>query len=560
MTVESFPNAWHAVVDHLREAGVSVLFGLPGDDLEALCALEKAGMRMVLCRDQRNAVCMAAGYAIQSGRPGVCVVGKGPAVANAVGGLLEARSAGAPVVVLAGGTGTDRRGSGAFQELDQVPLVTPVVKWAHRIDHPDRVVPAVEKAFLLAGAGAAGPVYLEIPDHLAHVPVNRFREWTPPALVGATAVPGTGPAVAALEASRRPVLLVGGGMRHRNGDGAVESFADTAGAAVFSTASGRGTASEEHPLFCGLSGLYCPEAAAELWRTTDLVVAVGTALEETATYGWDGAIGAETPVVQVNCDAGGLSTEYGGLRVVGDGADVLGAWTRALASKPPDESWLAAIARCRADVWAHTEDRLARMAADDGLHVAEVLAAIDAVAPPSRILVQENGLQDMWSYFYPYHVCRTRGGSLVPSEQTTLGFGAAASAGARLAAPDRPVIAFVGDGAFATVRSELPALRREGVGVVYVVLRNGGYGWLHAQVTSRGLDHRLHPFAADEEEQPEGAVVRQKSQLEDALRDALATCEQGGGPAIVHIDVQLTDTPPGITGLDGDFPSHANEI
>ncbi|WP_433869026.1 thiamine pyrophosphate-binding protein [Saccharopolyspora sp. CA-218241] len=547
--MDCFPNAWHAVVDHLGAAGVTVLFGLPGDDLALLPALDAGGPRLVLCRDQRNAVFMATGYAVQSGAPGVCVLGKGPAVANAVTGLAEARSGSAPLVVLSGGIPAEHRGSGAFQELDHLGMVAPVVKWAHRVDHPSRVLPALEKAFLVARSGAPGPVYLEIPDDLGAIEVPA-RPWSPPPVLARSVPPREDGALDAVRAAERPVVLVGGGMRHRAADGVVERFADALGAAVVCTASGRGAVLEDHPSFCGLSGLYAPAAMAPLWETTDLVIAVGSRLEETATFGWR----PHLPVVQVNRDAAELSTEHAGARIVGDGADVLGRWTGAVADRPPNADWRAAIHRCREDLHAGAEAEFARMRADPRLHVAEVLAAIDAVVPPSRVLVQENGLQDMWSYAFPYHVCRSRGGSVVPSEQTSLGFGAAAAAGVRLAAPDRPVIAFVGDGAYTLFRSDVDTVRREGIGVVYVVLCNGGYGWLHAQRAGRGLDARRYPFAADPP--PGGPVITDRARLEDALREAVVTSERRG-VATVHVAVELTDTPPGIDEPDGDFAAAA---
>ncbi|MFI9006165.1 thiamine pyrophosphate-binding protein [Actinosynnema sp. NPDC053489] len=549
-------DAWHAVADYLRSAGSPPLFGLPGDDLAALVAVEDAGLRLVLCRDQRNAVFMATGYAVASGRPGVCVVGKGPAVANAVTGLVEARAAGAPVVLLAGGTAVDRRGSGAFQELDQVALVSSAVKWAHRVDHPDRVVPAVERAFLVATSGAPGPVYLELPDHLVGVPVRRDRPWTPfTSVERAVGVPVAGPALAALRSSGRPVLLVGGGMRHRNADGVVERFAEALGAAVFTTASGRGAVGEGHPLFCGVAGLYTPPGTESLWSGTDLVVAVGTRLEETATTGWDGL---SAPVLQVDVDPASLSTAHGGPKVVGDGADVLAGWTPALGPRDDGGGWRALVARCREVARERAGAVLAAAREDDRLHVVELLAAIDEVVPADRVLVQENGLQDMWSYFHPHYSCHVPGGCVAPSEQTTLGFGSAAALGVRLAVPHRPVVAFVGDGAFTLFRPDLATADREGVAVLYVVLRNGGYGWLHAQLDRHRLDPARHPFAADAPTADGAGVhftVTDKARLADVLRQAFEVTTRGG-VAVVHADVDLADRHPSLEHLIGDFPAH----
>lgn len=103
-------------------------------------------MDFILCKDQRNAVFMAAGYALTTNQMSVCVVGKGPALSNTLTGLLEAKNLGAPILLLALGTGGDKLGTRSFQEADQISLVKPLVKWAYRVEHVDRLVWAMERA------------------------------------------------------------------------------------------------------------------------------------------------------------------------------------------------------------------------------------------------------------------------------------------------------------------------------------------------------------------------------------------------------------------------------
>jgi acetolactate synthase-1/2/3 large subunit len=544
-----FAGPWEAVVDWLAAYGGPPVFGLPGDDLAALTALEGTDLRLVLCRDQRAAVFMATGWALAAGRFGVCLVGKGPAVSNAITGLLEAHTSGVPLVLLAGGTGADRLGAGAFQELDQLALVRPLTRWAHRVEDPARLPAALEKAAAIATAGVPGPVYLEIPDHLLGRPVPA-RPWAAlPVRLPSAASTG---APAAIRAARRPVLLVGGGLRGRNDDRVLERFAERIGAAVFATASGRGAYDERHPAFCGLAGLYTPIPARRLWRETDLVIALATRLEETATYP-PGFAGPGVPVLQLNLDAAGLSAEYPGPRLIGEAASTVAGWLSEMDSANTDPQWTDLIHRVRAEVWAGAEDRLAATA--DRITVAGVLAELDHALGPDRILVQENGLQDMWSYFYPQWTCGQGSGSIVPSEQTSLGFGAAAAGGAALAAPGRTVVALVGDGAFAMVGNDVLTLAREGIPVLYVVLRNGGYGWLQRQLDARGGPTRFR-FRHPGEELPvprhpnlRHAVVTDRASLPGAIGDALVACGKGG-VAVVEVEVSLDDVADEIAELD----------
>lgn len=531
----SHVTGWHAVAAGLRSSGVDTVFGLPDDDLLLLAALADEPIRMVLCRDQRNAVFMAAGYAATTGRPGYCVVGRGPALAYAVGGLVEAAAGRLPLVLLATGTDADRIGTGAFQELDQLALVRPVVKWAARVEQPRLLGGMLAKAAAVAAAGAPGPTYLEIPASVGSAPAPVRPDWPDP--------------LALLAAARRPVVLAGGGMRHRNQDRVVERFAERYGAAILVSATGRGAVDESHPRFCGGAGLYAAPAVRRLWRETDLVVALGSRLEETTVEGWD-ALGPDAPVLQVNLDPADLAVNWPGPAVVGDAAAVLAGWVAA-GGATPDPSWAQRVAQARREAVAAAQTHADRLRCQDRISVLDVLEAIDSTVPRDRILVQENGLADMWSYFWPYWTCHSRGGSVAPSEQTSLGYGAAAALGVALAAPDRPVVALVGDGAFRIFGADLAtaiAATGDRPGLLYVVLDNGGYGWLQHQLDEQGGGSAARfRFASGDAPPPPGHAWRERvvdrSGLTAALARAWSRCA-AGDVAVLEVAVRLDDTPP----------------
>lgn len=566
----TYPDAWTAVVDFLAAQGVRTLFGLPGDDLGALDALAGTDSRLVLCRDQRNAMFMAAGHAHASGGLGVCVVGKGPAVTNALTGLLEARAGAVPVLLLAAATSSANLGTGAFQELDQLAIARTVAKWAGRVETPNRLRAVLERAVLIALNGPPGPVYVEIPDDVAAAPVSIGTPWRPVSKQRPAPDPRVlAETLGALRGSAHPVLLAGGGARDLHRDGVVEALATRLGAAIFVTASGRGAVRESHPLFCGGSGLYAQPALAELWSATDLVVALGSRLEETATFGWDKILPADTPIVQVNLGEAEVATDRPGWWVLADVAATVRAWLDAPGWEPecPNQAWADRVAAARSTVDTQARARLDEMRRGDQVHVAEVLAALDAALPPDRLLVQENGLQDMWSYVYPYWRS-SAGGALAPSEQTSLGFGMAAAAGAKLALPDRAVAALGGDGAFNLFRGDLVTVARTMVAAMWVVLDNGGYGWLQYQWNQRPSDQRQRAGTEYAFTTPLGSAtgeiarqfgiwfrrVERRTDLDAAVRDACAECAQGR-PAVLEVAVSLADVPPGFEVLDGEFPA-----
>lgn len=555
------PTGWSLVADGLAQAGVHCVFGLPEDELVSCDALAAAGIRLVACREQRTAVFMATGYALCSGDVGVCVVGGGPAVTNTLTGLLEAAAQGAPVVLIVAGTPAAARGTGAFQELDPQPMVRPLVRSFRRVESGSVLAAEVERAVVVA-TNEGGPVCLEIPTDVAAAPVARTPPWSfdvdrpQPSGGWELALPDV------VARHGRRVVLVGGGMRGRHEDRVVERLATALGAALVTTASGRGVVDEEHDLACGLAGLYAEEPAAGLLRSADVVVSLGSALEETVRTGWLDVADPPT-VVQVDRAATGFSVAVTGPRVLGDGRAVAAAWLQRLRAHPlaTDDAWLAEIARTRAVLVARADEARSCMARSPQLHVAEVLAALRPLLPDDAVVAHENGLADMWSYFWAYWRHGPAHSVIAPSEQTSLGFGAAAAAGAAVAT-GRTAVAIVGDGAWGTLAADLPTLEAEGMPVCHVVLHNGGYGWLAAQLAPEDLEQRvrlLQPVGnAITTAQASGRqtfVVDRKGALASTLRAALAATADG--PVAVHVPVRLDDVHPAVRPLLRVPRSHA---
>ncbi|MCO5602129.1 hypothetical protein L7F22_056257 [Adiantum nelumboides] len=529
--VRAYPGAWHAVADFLVAAGVDTVFAQRRVRRDRVRAAERSA------RGARR--------------------GQGPRrderAHRAARGVVLGRAGAGPRLRDRGARPGDRGVPGARPALGG-----PATRRLGGAGRPPRPgTGAVEHAWTAAVAGRPGPVYLELPDHLGTAPVERTLPWSSPAEVStAFRFERDSAAVAALRAARRPVLLVGGGARHRNADRRVERLADRTGAAVFTTASGRGTVDEAHPRFLGLSGLYLRPAAEKVWHDADLVVALGSRLEETAVFG----AGVPT-VLQVNIDAGDLSASFPGPRIVGDVGAVVAALDEAAGGAAVEREWGERVDAARAEL-----DAEARTAAGPGgPPVARLLAALDRALPTDRVLVQENGLTDMWSYLFPYLPCRAGAGSIVPSEQTSLGFGAAAATGVAIAAPGRRVVAFVGDGAFALTSADLVTGHRERTGVLYVVLCNGGYGWLQSQADQRGLERDRFGFVTDAGPPPvpadptvHRATLDPRGDAAPVLAAALAACAQGR-TAVLYVPVDLTDAPPGLSEVDGDFPAPRSE-
>lgn len=548
MTVDS---VWDRVAGGLTVHGVDTVFGLPGDDMAILGAFQRRGIRVVLVRDQRHAVYQAIGYGRISGRPSVCFVGKGPALTHAATGLLEARSLRHPLVLLSSNVPLSRLGTGAFQEFDPIETLGRLTVGAIRVD-TDTVLSGLAEAFELSTSRGRGPVIVEVPEGLPAAPAERVD----PPRHGRTSIDV--PVPDTVRRARRPLVVVGGGCSGIGLEDDIVDLVERLGAAVVVTASGRGVIDETHPAFLGLSGLYAPAEAAALLPSVDVIVALGSRLEETATFGWDTALAPGCWIVQVLDDESEFGPTWATERIVADVADAVRAWRTALPAVSGHPTWAATVAAAHAAL--RGEGRPVPVTTRGAIpRVRDVLSEVDAALPTARVSIHENGLQDIWSYVFPSWVVRRDAACLVPSEQTPLGFGMAAARGVTLGDP-RPVVVIGGDGAFASVGPDLAAFAEIDSPVLVVVLTNGGFGWLEANRRHAGAPFSFlgsrtvvrglcAAYGLDHEDCADAA------ELAGSVRRAWRRAEAGRA-VVLEVTVSLEDVAPGFEELAGDFPPH----
>lgn len=567
-------HLWDVVAETLAGAGCDAVFGLPSDEpglLDAAGAREE--LRAVAVRDQRVAACAAIGHAAVSGRPAVLAVNSGPSFANALTGLLEASSLGAPVVVVTTRVPVAGIGRGGFQYTDQAVMAGPLVKWSVLVEREEQLVWALRRAVHLAVNGSPGVVLVEIADEVPrHLPsaaagravgaVRRVRAAADPKDVRRAA--------ALLAGARLPVVVAGGGCRPAGAGPAVRRLAELLGAPVFTTASGRGTVDEAHPLACGLVGLYTTPPADELLADADVVLAVGSRLEETARMGWD-SFGAAA-LVHVDIDPAVFFTVVEPeVALLGDARLVVEQLAGALEGIPASatERGVARLTRVR-KVREELYARHGRPGQDGGdgtqeeeLTVPAALRAVQEVFSRDAVLVQENGLHDMWGYHFPVVSVSDRARVVGPGEQTMVGFGLPAAVGAALAAPGRETVLVCGDGALEMGLSALPTAVEQGVGVTVLVLDNGGYGWPRFMRSAEGAPEGLTRFTAPGHVRAAVAAAGGRTarcatagELAVALREA-RDANRAGVPAVIIVPVGDADVPVGVRGLFGGGPGEA---
>jgi acetolactate synthase-1/2/3 large subunit len=545
-------NSWQAIVNALRDEGVKYIFGMPGNPRLLYDALyDCREINVVHAREQSSGVFMAMGYARAALDLGVCFGSNGPGMTNMVSGLLEAQAASVPLLAISAAVGTKVEGLPAFQEADQVGIARPVTKWAFRIPAPERVPWAVKRAIDIARSGCPGPVYLEIPVDLSLQEVDM-----PPYVPSLCPLPPRAAAeameqmVTMLEEASRPVVICGGGAVWSGAFAEVEKLADW-GLPVLTTATGRGIIDEDHPRALGLTGLYLTRVGKEVYFDADLVLILGSRNDQFETGEWkyfpEGA-----KLVQVDIDPTALGRNWvPDLGVVGDVRLVLRDLLAALEERGAHGRWQERGEAIKEEKARYLEE-LAAECQDDGvpLKSKRIVWELGRVFGRNTILVNENGSQDLWSYYSPYF--RTaQNGCVAPGAQTCMGTGVAGAIGVKLARPDQNVVCVTGDGAFQMYMRELPTAAQHNAPVTWVVLNNRFLGWI--KFHQREMNERY--IATDFRVQPDfaalaracgcyGEKVEDPGQITPALERALKA-NQEGQPAVLDFIVDGWDLAPG---------------
>jgi acetolactate synthase-1/2/3 large subunit len=515
-----------AIVQGLVAHGVDTVFGLPGAQIYGLFdAFHQAQLKVIGARHEQACGYMAYGYARASGKPGVFSVVPGPGVLNAGAAMLTAFGSNEPVLCLTGQVPTAflGKGRGHLHEMpDQLATLRSFVKWADRIEYPDTAPSAVSRAFQEMMSGRRGPVALEMPwdvftqraDVGASTPFDRL----PPPQPDSERIKA---AAALIGGSKAPMIFVGSGAFDAADE--ILELAELIDAPVVAFRSGRGIVSNAHELGLTMAAAY------HLWPQTDLIIGIGTRLELPA-WRWPYQPEGQKSV-RIDIDPVEMRRFAADAAVVADAQ----AGTRDL---------LAAVRKV-----GYKKSAGRRQAIRDASALA--LKEIQAVQPqmaylnilrevlPANAIVTDELSQVGFTSWYGFPIYEPRT-FITSGYQGTLGSGFPTALGAKVAHPDRPVVAITGDGGFMFAVQELATAVQFKIGVVTLVFNNNAYGNVRrdqlqvfdGRVTAADL---VNPdFVKLAESFGVGAArVTSPETFRAALEKALAD----GGPYLIAIDV-----------------------
>ena len=474
-------TAGRALVEALVEGGVRHAFTVPGESfLGVLDALHDAPIRTIATRHEGGAAFMAEGYGQLTGRPAVCLATRAVGAANLAIGLHTAAANSTPLLAVIGQVPRANRGREAFQEVDQVATFGRLCKAAVQVDEPGRL--AAETARLLAASrsGRPGPVLLAVPEDIIEAEAPRFAPGAAPAETPVLPPdpPAIGRLLTELAAASAPLIVAGAGILRAGATEALIAFAERFAVPVVASWRRPDVIPNEHPFYIGMTGLASPPTVRARFAAADLVLAVGTRLNQMTSFGY--ALPATgTRLIQVDAAPGFAGDRrQPDVAVAADTRRFLAA-ALALPDPPlPDAARLAArraaIAADRAAYLAATTLRERPPGAGDGLvDPAVAVRAVAAALPADAVVTTDAGNFAGW---YARGLRFAAGQRFLGATSGAMGYALSAAIGASIAEPGRPTVALAGDGGFAMLMAELETAVRAGALVTALIHDNQRYG------------------------------------------------------------------------------------
>ena len=521
----------------LRKAGIDTIFGVvAGPMIELFAGAQEAGLRVVGCRHEENAAFMASAWGWQRRRPGVVVVGSGPALTNAVTPMYVATASAMPLVVLGGSVAGSQRGIGGFQEADQLAFAAPGCKWTGQVDRSERIPEWIHLALGKAMSGRPGAVYLDYPGHLV---ARRVPEEQAPLREGAPEIVRPHPDPQAIERiagwlaeAERPLLLVGKGAAWADAGPALARLADR-GLPYVASPMARGTLPDDH-------GSFVNAARGAALAGADVLVLFGGRFNWIFGFGRPPRYRADARIAQIDLQAeelfGAARVELGVVADAAVAAEQLDAALEGRDLAVRRSGWLEELAAAR-----ERNEASLRPAMDSDavpIHPYRLVREVRDAAPRDATLVSDG--ETIMGICRAILPCYEPRACLNAGTTGCMGTGAPYAVGARLARPEKPCIAVLGDYAFGAAAMAIETAARVDARVVFVVADNEGIAGHLIQ------DHMLPPgsppiaalLPARYEKMAEmvdghAEYVERPEEIRPALRRALGA----GRVALVHVRI-----------------------
>lgn len=458
------------LLQELVKQKVKVVFGYPGGAVLPLYdAIYRNSFHNILVRHEQGAIHSAEGFAKSTGEVGVAFVTSGPGATNAITGIADAKSDSVPLVVFTGQVATTVLGTNAFQEAKIIEITKPITKASLQVTVAKQLPEAVRRAFKLAVNGRPGPVVVDLPKNVMTESVSdstNLSEMSENPLKMSAAVRQK--LVEKLQKSKKPILLIGGGILSANASREVRQFIEKYQIPVVSTLLGLGVVPKNEKLFLGMGGMHGTYAANMALSECDFLLNIGSRFDdrlatkpaEFAPKAW---------IAHLDIDPHELNKIIkADLAEVADAKDVFQQLLKADFELGPINQWYLQLRSWQKKYPYHYRRQ------EGVIKPQEVVEEVGRLTQSAAIVVTDVGQHQMWAaQYYPFSKPRqliTSGGL------GTMGFGLPAAIGAKLANPQKTVVLFVGDGGFQMTLEELAVIKQYDLDLKIILINNHALG------------------------------------------------------------------------------------
>jgi thiamine pyrophosphate-dependent acetolactate synthase large subunit-like protein len=487
------------------------------------------GMKGIYVRHEQAAAMMAHAYSRITGKPGICIAPMGPGVANLVTGLANAWADAAPVIAIGGASPMRGTTLDTFQEMDQIPMMKPIVKAAYRVDLGYRIPEYISVAFREALDGKRGPVYLDLPGDILSGKVDEEKIHWVSGNYRTDARPAGDPkliaqAIELLSNARKPLIVTGSGVLWSRAEETLQKFVEATGIPFFTTPQGRGVIAEDHQRSF-------PAARSTAFREADVVLVIGARANSMLSHLRAPRFSPDAKFINVNLDGREIghnrAAEVG---IIGDARLVLEQLTDEAKGRfnPREENaWVSQLAaKHRSNM-----ERSAPLLHSDKLpiHPLRLCNEVkDVISRDTILVVDGHEILNFARQSIPIYQARA---SLNAGPHGCMGVGIPFGVGAQAAAPDRPVVVLSGDGAFGWNGMEMDTAIRHKLPIVVVVSNNGGFT---SRQTGGNVGRDLGYQRYDKMVEALGGYGEFVEKPED-IRPAIERAMKSGVPSLVNV-------------------------
>ena len=468
-----------AVIRSLLAEDVKTIFGYPGGAImpiyDALYDF-KNDVNHILVRHEQGAIHAAQGFARASGKTGVVFATSGPGATNLITGLADALIDSTPVVCITGQVASNLLGTDAFQETDVIGISMPVTKWNIQVTKAEEIPAAIARAFYIASTGRPGPVLIDITKDaqfgkmdFSYEKCASVRSYVPKPKVDHAQLER---AVELINQAKKPYLLIGQGILLSEAENELLQFVEKSGIPVASTLLGLGAFPADHPNYVGYLGMHGNYAPNVLTNECDVLIAIGMRFDDRVT-GDVSRYAKQAKIIHIDIDKAELNKIIeADLAVHTDAKEALSVLTK-LVQQKSHNAWIQEFRKLEQE---EIEEVIldATNPKSTELKMSEVVNLISETTKGNAIVVTDVGQHQMiTSRYFKYQFPKT---NITSGGLGTMGFALPAAIGAKLGAPEKEVIAIIGDGGFQMTIQELGTILQCGAAVKIVILNNNFLG------------------------------------------------------------------------------------